>query len=397
MAENKTAPHSFVKDGIYYFVRRVPKDLQHHYTSPKISFSLRTRSASVATSRALRAAQRLDEHWYFLRINDCDLPGKHMLRLAQNTNAAPNMAAPSAAAADTVKLSEAVGIYLRLKGQGRPITFHRAAERSCGYVIDVCGDKDITAYSKADANAFRDNLIERGLAGSSMTRVIGTVRSVFNFAAAEVGLDITNPFGKVYYDRSAGVEDREPLTLKAIRTLQSECRKFDDDLRWLVAMVSDTGMRLAEAAGLSVEDLNLDDPIPHVVVREHPWRRLKTAGSSRVVPLVGEALWAAQRIHDSVKDSEFAFPRYNKNGQTNANSASAALNKWMKPYVSGKATMHGFRHSMRDRLREVECPADIVDQLGGWQTEGVGHGYGRGYPLSVLSKWMGKVASEPES
>ncbi|WP_394349784.1 DUF6538 domain-containing protein [Ruegeria intermedia] len=29
-----------------------------------MSFSLRTRSASVATSRALRAAQRLDEHWY---------------------------------------------------------------------------------------------------------------------------------------------------------------------------------------------------------------------------------------------------------------------------------------------------------------------------------------------
>ncbi|WP_425057184.1 DUF6538 domain-containing protein [Rhodovulum adriaticum] len=27
-----------MKDGVYYFVRRVPKDLLHHYTSPKISF-----------------------------------------------------------------------------------------------------------------------------------------------------------------------------------------------------------------------------------------------------------------------------------------------------------------------------------------------------------------------
>lgn len=355
MAENKPAPHSFVKDGVYYFVRRVPKDLLHHYTSPKISFSLRTRSASVATSRAFRAAQRLDEHWYFLRINDCDLPGKHMLRLAQNTNAVPAAMAMTAAAAETVKLSEAVGIYLRLKGQGRPVTFHRAAERSCGYVIDVCGDKDITAYTKADANAFRDDLIKRGLAGSSMTRVFGTVRSVINFAAAEIGIDISNPFGRVYYDRNAGVEDREPLPLDVIRTLQSECRKLDDDLRWLVALVSDTGMRLAEAAGLLREDLKLDDPIPHVVVREHPWRRLKTAGSNRKVPLVGAALWAAQRVHDSVKDSESAFPRYNKGDQTNANSASAALNKWMKPYVSEKGTMHSFRHSMRDRLRAVEC------------------------------------------
>jgi hypothetical protein len=54
--------------------------------------------------------------------------------------------------------------------------------------------------------------------------------------------------------------------------------------------------------------------------------------------------------------------------------------------------MHSFRHSMRDRLRAVECPADIVDQIGGWQTEGVGHSYGTGYPLEVLAKWMANVA-----
>ena len=25
---------------------------------------------------------------------------------------------------------------------------------------------------------------------------------------------------------------------------------------------------------------------------------------------------------------------------------------------------------MRDRLREVECPSDIIDQIGGWQSGG---------------------------
>ena len=61
--------------------------------------------------------------------------------------------------------------YLRLKGQGRPETFHRAAHRSCGYVIDVCGDKRLPDYTKADANKFRDALIKKGLAGSSITRI----------------------------------------------------------------------------------------------------------------------------------------------------------------------------------------------------------------------------------
>jgi hypothetical protein len=36
--------------------------------------------------------------------------------------------------------------------------------------------------------------------------------------------------------------------------VQPKCRKIDDDLRWLVAPVTDTGMRLAEAAGMLTKD-----------------------------------------------------------------------------------------------------------------------------------------------
>ena len=50
--------------------------------------------------------------------------------------------------------------------------------------------------------------------------------------------------------------------------------------------------------------------------------------------------------------------------------------------------MHSFRHSMRDRLRAVQCPADITDQISGWTTDGVGQGFGSGYPLSVLQEWL---------
>ena len=37
--------------------------------------------------------------------------------------------------------------------------------------------------------------------------------------------------------------------------------------------------------------------------------------------------------------------------------------------------MQIFRHLMRDRLRAVECLCDIIDQRGGWVTEGIGQGY----------------------
>jgi len=51
---------------------------------------------------------------------------------------------------------------------------------------------------------------------------------------------------------------------------------------------------------------------------------------------------------------------------------------------------------MRDRLRAVQCPADIADQIGGWATDGVGQGYGSGYPTEVLMEWMGKTVAATE-
>jgi integrase len=205
-------------------------------------------------------------------------------------------------------------------------------------------------------------------------------------------LDVRNPFVGVYHDRSAGVLVRNPIPIDAIRNVQSECRAIDDDIRWLIALISDTGMRLAEGAGLFKQDFKgLDTDLPYVRVINNPWRNLKTASSEHKIPLVGEALWAARRILEADNASDFAFPRYNRTSPTAANSASAAFNKWLKQRVPVGCTMHSFRHSMRDRLRAVQCPADITDQIGGWTTDGVGQGYGSGYPMSVLKEWISKV------
>ncbi|WP_025313156.1 DUF6538 domain-containing protein [Roseicyclus elongatus] len=64
MAYDISVPFSFTKNNIYYFERRVPRDLRKYYSASKISYSLRTRSSAVAASRATRAAQQLDEYWY---------------------------------------------------------------------------------------------------------------------------------------------------------------------------------------------------------------------------------------------------------------------------------------------------------------------------------------------
>lgn len=58
---------TFVKNGMFYFSRRIPKELSEHYTATRIAYSLRTKSARIAEARARRAADQLDEDWYHLQ------------------------------------------------------------------------------------------------------------------------------------------------------------------------------------------------------------------------------------------------------------------------------------------------------------------------------------------
>ena len=375
--------HLSLRSGTYYFVRRVPSDLINHYRSSRISYSLRTRSVRLASSRARVAADKLDDYWYHLRVQTSEIPALHLLHEKPK---------PLVELEDDLgpTLTEALGVYLGLKGKDKGITFHRAAQRAVGYLIKACGDQHLCSYTRRDANTFRDALVDRKLSGSSITRNLNSVTSVMNFAASEYGVTLVNPFSGIFYDRKAGTSERLPVPPEAMVKIKHECVSLDDDMRWLVALISDTGLRLAEATGLLKADLMIEGKTPFVSIRQHDWRRLKTGGSEREVPLVGASLWAAQRILAAECDSQFAFPRYNKTSTTNANSASAALNKWLKQYVPLKCTIHSFRHSMRDRLRAVECPSEIVDQIGGWVAGSVGQGYGQGYPLEVTYKWMKK-------
>ena len=55
--------------------------------------------------------------------------------------------------------------------------------------------------------------------------------------------------------------------------------------------------------------------------------------------------------------------------------------------------VHSFRHSLRDRLRAVQCLSDMIDQIGGWKTAGVGQTNGEGYGLLNTASWVKKIVS----
>jgi integrase len=193
-------------------------------------------------------------------------------------------------------------------------------------VIKHLGDRPIDGYSSSDAAALRDSMLGRGLSIASVKRNFSTIRSIINLTISEEGLDCGNAFARTFMPE----EDRQrrlPIPIDCIRAIQSDCRHIDDDMRWLVALLSDTGMRLGEAVGLAVGDVHLDDETPYINLTPHPWRRLKTKVIKRCVPLVREALWAASRATEGATGSVFLFARYNRGVSSNANSASAAINK----------------------------------------------------------------------
>ncbi|MDA8536772.1 tyrosine-type recombinase/integrase [Alphaproteobacteria bacterium] len=374
MVYHDMASYLWVKGQTYYFNRRVPKDVQAHYKASRIVICLKTSRKDQAIRAARSIAQRLEEYWMSLRLANLDIPAFHLLR------SEPQKLSQSSC----MTLSEALELYLRLKGVNKDKTFHRGAERNIQSVVDVLSDRALDEYSSSDAAAYRDYLLKRGLTTNSVKRNFATIRSVINLAIQEHGLECRNAFSKVYLPDLDDAKKRKPIPIENIRGIQQECMSIDDEARWLVALISDTGMRLSEAAGLSVDDIKLDCEIPHIDLKPHSWRGLKTRGSQRQIPLVGASLWAAKRVKETSTTSPYAFPRYTSAKGTNANSASAAINKWLKPRVPEGCVIHSFRHSLRDRLRAVQCPSDMIDQIGGWSTAGVGQSYGEGYDL--LSK-----------
>jgi len=381
MVYQRVAHYLWLKGDTYYFNRRVPKDMQGHYKASRIIICLKTSRKDTALRSAKSIAQRLEDYWLSLRLSKIDVPGLHLLR--------DKPVRASVSSCET--LSEALELYLRLKGVGKDKVFHRGAERNIQSVIELLGDRPLDEYSSSDAASYRDYLLKKGLTTNSVKRNFAYIRSIINLCVQEHGLDCKNAFSRVYLPDLDDSKRRKPIPLESIRQIQKDCMDADDEARWLVALISDTGMRLSEAAGLHIDDIKLDEEVAHIDLRPHAWRGLKTRGSQRQIPLVGASLWAAQRIKQTCANSPYAFPRYTSAKGTNANSASAAINKWLKPRVPEGCVIHSFRHSLRDRLRAVQCPSDMIDQIGGWATAGLGQAYGEGYWLNQKLSFLERL------
>ena len=369
--------YTYLKDNTYYFSRSVPVDLRCFYTKPRIVQSLKTNSLLRAKTASKVFASNLDDYWLGLRLKSIEVPAAHLLVVDGSASSLPT-------------IEESLEVYFAVKGVGRPKLFFTTAKRYIGYLIECLGNRSIDQYTSKDATVLREWLINKGLSNSSLQRVFSGIKAVINFVTLEHGLECQNAFAKVYLPSNTDAKKRHAINPSNMAKIKAECLSLDDDIRWLVAIIFDSGMRLSEAAGLMIYDLKLEEDIPYIDLKPHPHRRLKTASSERKIPLVGLSLWAARRLKQH-STGLYCFSRYTNSERCNSNSASAAINKWIKTVGGSSDVIHGLRHSFRDRLRAVEAPTDMIDQLGGWALKSVGQGYGDGYDLELLVKYINQI------
>ena len=283
-----------------------------------------------------------------------------------------------------VALSEIAAEYLALKQIDQ--TPPRVALST---FLSLAGDRDVRDYTRQDAKLFVHYLEMKGNKTATIRRRINSLSAIMNYAYSELDLDKRNPFTRLFIqNEGADVFKRGTFANDQLKWGYDKALSSGGTVKLLMPLLGETGCRLAEIVGLRLEDIDLDNELLHI--RPNSARRLKNKTSERVLPLVGYAKLAIDQVQIQA-DDEWLFPQYIKSGHCYATHASNAVNKWLKKDFGG-LTAHSLRHTFRDRLRAVECPMDMIDQIGGWKSiTSIGNSYGRGFTMDQYRQYLDKI------
>jgi integrase len=405
------------KGDLLFFRRRVPLDLRDQIGRDFFVQSLGTSDPRVAAPLIAKLVKQTDRDWAEMRaptragnlqrakeilgvdpvqLSDADelMYAEELLDILGDkpVSALPE---PHKTALELVNgtreftVDDCIAEYL----EARPGDTDRA-ERASKYLKEYLkGDRDIRKIRRPDVNGFVKHLLEKDMSTATVQRYLTPLKAAFGRAIRENEMKCENIFARVEIPKMGEDKvDREVFSLDQYRHLDKALVSHEPDtLRSILLVVSDTGARLAEIVGLAKSDLKLDAAVPHIALKPHPWRTLKTPGSTRKIPLTDRAKeslkLAMKRSHDPVH----LYPHYSNAEGTSADSASKALVKWVRTREGLKDTKlgnHSLRHGMKDLLRSVKCPSEAADQIIGHKTEGMGANYGEGYPLELLYEWL---------
>lgn len=285
--------------------------------------------------------------------------------------------------------SDYIDTYAELKGLGHDSKQIKDAKRAMMQMTEFLGNRMPHEYKRNDINKFILARLNTGASTGTVKKYLNLINAVFNKVNDEHEIDHVHRFNKpnipnVGDDR----KERDDFSPEQLNLLRSKLSGSKDTVNHLIMVALDTGMRGGEVLGLASDDIHLDETYPYIRLHQNTHRRLKTKNSTRIIPLIGLALEATQSL-DLTR--EWLFPHYlskDKKSFKNTN-ASNVINKRIKKLLDdAKApTAYSFRHTMQTRLRNVECPADIREEICGWKSS-ISKNYGSPTDIKIKANYM---------
>jgi integrase len=232
-------------------------------------------------------------------------------------------------------------------------------------------EKPLKDASRDDGRKLVDYYEKQDLKSATIQKKIGWLNAAVNLAIDEAKLKF-NPFSSIVPERD-DKQRRLPLSETDIRNVKRNLDQLDEGDQLLFRVLATTGMRLSEAFEIDGE------------MKERGCRYMivgrKTSQSLRRVPLPAAVLPFLPR-----KIGERLFPG-------DARGASKRLNRFLKKVGIGdrRKVVHSLRHRAQDRLRAAGCPEDCRWAILGHEKETVAAGYGEGFPVPLLRRWIDKI------
>jgi len=431
--------HIIKRDEYYYYFRRVPKHLAEYDSRTHIKISLKTKDKDTARKRAIFQNDTIEKFWrdlvvspenttqysrlYKKAVKTARIHGfayrditditenagvgelvDRMLAMQSSTvqedSKMVRRALAGTANQPEIMLSQAWGIYLpkcadrlidKTKHQIRK--WENPRRLAIENFIKAIGDKSITEITRKDVLVFQEWWLHRithdGLnpvgANKNFRYAKDILDKVFIVSDIEPEVSVDTLFAKIKL--KAPESSRKSYEAEYVQRIflgEDALKDLNDEARALVYLMSDTGARVAEITGLLPEDIRLDADIPFIHIQTNKRGGLKTAQSERQIPLVGAALYGARMFPQGLQ-------RY-----TNADSVSTLINKYFRNHdlnPTKNQSLYSLRHTFKDRLRDIQAPEEIIDNLMGHKSRGPK--YGRGHILETKLEWLDKIAFQP--
>jgi integrase len=236
-------------------------------------------------------------------------------------------------------------------------------------------DKRLKDADRDDGRKLVAHFESQGLKSATIAKKVGWLTAACNLAIREGRLKF-NPFTSIVPTRNDGIR-RLPLSDADMRLVKRNLEKLSAFDQRLFRLLAATGMRLSEA--FEIDGEMKERGVRYVIVGK------KTEQSLRRVPLPACMLPYLPKV--------IIGRLFVTNHLDPPDMASKRLGKFLDDVgiIDRRKVVHSLRHRAQDRLRAAECPEDIRWAILGHEERTVAAGYGEGFALPVLRKWIDKI------